>query len=111
MKITNQRLKQIIKEELSKVMLEADMSRLQAMALAHRRLQDAEEEHHEADEDFENFRDEAGQHSEYFGQRMMDSTEADELRQRVDELEEETRLLRAALAKHSDEYDGGGDDF
>ena len=57
MKITNQRLKQIIKEELSKVMLEADMSKLQAMALAHRRLQDAEGEHHEADEDFENFRD------------------------------------------------------
>jgi hypothetical protein len=110
MKITNQRLKQIIKEELSKVMLEADMSRLQAMALANRRLQDAEEEHYEADEDFENFRDEAGQHSEYFGQRMMDSTEADELRQRVDELEEEARMLRAALAKHSNEFDGG-DDF
>ena len=110
MKITNQQLKKIIKEELNKIMSEADMSKLQAMSLAHRRLQDAEEEHYEADEDFENFKDKAGQHSEYFGQRMMDSTEADELRQKVEDLEEEIRVLKLALGKSSDEFDGG-DDF
>ena len=41
------KIKQIIKEELNKVMLEADMSRQQAMALAHKRLKDADEEYHE----------------------------------------------------------------
>ena len=107
MKITNQHLKTIIKEELSKIMLEVDVSKGQAMALANKRLKDAEEEHYEADEDFENFRDEAGKHSWWAGEDMMNSTEADELRQRVDDLEEEVRILRAALGENSDEFDGG----
>ena len=41
---------------------------------------------------------------------MMDSTEADELRQKVEDLEEEIRILRAALGESGDEFDGG-DDF